>query len=318
MRVGITGSSGLIGTALRARLGERGYVVVPIVQRLPDAGEIGWNPTEGRLDPQDLVGLDAIVNLAGASISDRRWTGKHRRVLIESRTVGTRLIAEAMATRRQRGDEPTTLVSASATGYYGDRDHEIVDESSSPGTNLLSEICAASEAATAPAAAAGVNVAAIRTGNVLSGHGGGLPKLLTLFKSGLGGPFGNSQQWMSWISLHDEVAAIECVLDDPVSGAVNLVTPNPVVNREFASTLGSVLRRPSALPLPRFAPRLLLGRERADALLFDGHRVVPQNLLARGFDFDTQRSKRRCLLSSTDDERAAENHIRDGHQRAAG
>ena len=285
MRVGITGAAGLIGTALRTRLCERGNDALPVVRRAPDAGEIGWNPAEGRLDPRDLASLDAVVHLAGASIGDRRWTDKYRRELVESRTVGTELIAESMATAVHRGGGPTTLVSASAIGYYGDRGDEVVDESSSPGSGFLSEICVAWEAATAPAAAAGIRVVTIRTGIVLSGRGGALPKLLPLFKVGLGGRIGNGQQWMSWISLHDEVAAIEYLLDNPVSAAVNLVTPNPVTNREFASTLGSVLRRPSALPVPRFAPRLLLGRERADALLFDGQRVAPQALLADGFDF---------------------------------
>jgi len=284
VRVGITGASGLIGTALVARLGERGDDAVPIVRRAPAAGEIGWNPGEGRLEPSDLTGLDAVVNLAGAGIGDHRWTDRYRRELIDSRTVGTTLLAESMAQALQTGG-PTTLINASAVGYYGDRGDELLTESSSPGTGFLSEICVAWEAATAPAVAVGIRVAKIRTGIVLSARGGALPKMLPLFKLGLGGRFGSGRQWMSWISLDDEIAAIEHLLDTPASGALNLVAPNPVTNQQFAGTLGSALRRPSVLPAPAFAPRLLLGRQRADALLFDGQRVAPQALLASGFAF---------------------------------
>lgn len=283
MRVAITGSSGLIGTALAERLRERGDVAVPIVRREPGEGEIGWDPAAGRLDPHDLAGIDAVVNLAGAGIGDRRWTDEYRRELVESRTSGTTLLAEALATARTDG--PATLVSASAVGYYGNRGDELLTESSAPGEGFLSEICVAWEGATEPARAAGVRVVTIRTGIVLSQRGGALPKMLPLFKFGLGGRFGSGRQWMSWISLDDELAAIEHALDRPVSGALNLVGPNPVQNKEFASTLGKVLGRPSLLPAPAFAPRLLLGAGRANALLFDGQRVVPDALLASGFEF---------------------------------
>lgn len=285
MRVGITGASGLIGTALMARLRERGDKAVPFVRRAPAAGEIGWSPAERRLDPREIAGLDAVVNLAGAGIGDHRWNDQYRGQLIESRTVGTALLAESMASAASEAGRPATLVNASAVGYYGDRGDELLTESSAAGTGFLAEICAAWEAATAPAAAAGVRVAMIRTGIVLAEQGGALPKLLPLFKFGLGGRFGSGRQWMSWISLDDEVAAIEHLLDIAISGAVNLVAPNPVTNRQFASTLGSVLRRPSLLPAPAFAPRLLLGRDRADALLFDGQRATPRTLLDSGFGF---------------------------------
>jgi uncharacterized protein len=285
LRVGITGASGLIGTALRLRLRERGDDAVPIVRRAPGVGEIGWNPAERRIDPLDLVSLDAVVNLAGANVADRRWTTSYRCELIHSRTTSTATIAEAMAAAIGLHGRPTNLISASATGYYGDRGNELIDESSDHGSGFLSEICVAWEAATAPAVAAGINVATIRTGIVLSRDGGPLHALLPLFEFGLGGRFGNGEQWMSWISIHDAVAAIEHLLDHPTSAAVNLVSPRPVTNREFASTTRCVLRRPPAVPVPRFIPRLLLGRERADALLFESHRVVPRTLLASGFVF---------------------------------
>lgn len=284
MRVGITGASGLIGTALAARLRARGDVAVPFVRRAPKDGEIGWDPSNGELDAADLAGLDAVVNLAGAGIGDHRWTDEYRRELVESRTVGTRLLAERIAGAVATGG-PLVLVSASAVGYYGDRGDEVVDESSAPGDGFLSDICVAWEAAARPAAEAGVRLATIRTGIVLDGQGGALAKMLPLFKLGVGGPFGSGRQWFSWIALADEIAAIEFLLDTPVSGPVNLVAPNPVTNKEFARTLGSVLNRPALLPAPAFAPRLLLGADRADALLFDGQRVAPGVLTDAEFEF---------------------------------
>ena len=285
MRIGITGASGLIGTALATHLRERGDEAVPFVRRAPAAGEIGWDPAKRRLDPGDLAGLDAVVNLAGAGIGDHRWTDEYRDQLIESRTASTTLLAESMATAARTGRGPTTLVSASAVGYYGNRGDELLTESSAPGAGFLAEICTAWEAAAEPARGAGLRVATIRTGIVLSATGGALPKMLPLFKLGLGGPFGNGRQWMSWISIDDEVAAIEYLLDNPISGPFNLVAPHPVTNKEFASTLGSVLKRPSLLPAPAFAPRLLLGQARADALLFDGQRAEPTALLSNRFEF---------------------------------
>lgn len=284
MRVGITGASGLIGSALAARLRERGDVPVPFVRRTPQPGEIGWDPAAGRLAPDDVAGLDAIVNLAGAGIGDRRWTAEYRRELVESRTASTRLVAERMAEVAADGG-PRVLVSASAVGYYGDRGDEPLDESSRPGGGFLSDICVAWEAATEPAVDAGVRVAVLRTGIVLDGERGALPKMLPLFKLGVGGPFGSGRQWFSWIALADEISAIELLLDRDVRGPVNAVAPNPVTNKQFARTLGAVLRRPAWLPAPAFAPRLLLGRDRANALLFDGQRVVPRALTDAGFAF---------------------------------
>lgn len=284
MRIAITGSSGLIGTALTDHLRAGGHEVLPVVRETPRTGQIGWDPSAGRLDAGDLAGVDAVVHLAGAGIGDHRWTDEYKQVLLESRTTTTRLLAERMA--ELGADGPRTLISGSAIGFYGDRGDEVLDESSSTGHGFLAEICRQWEDATGPAEAAGVRVAHIRTGIVLTPKGGALKKMLPLFKLGAGGKFGNGQQWMSWISLTDEVRAIEHLLTSEVSGAANLTAPNPVRNADFADTLGDVLHRPTFLPVPAFGPKLLLGRELADALLFDGQRVQPSVLDGDGFAFE--------------------------------
>ncbi len=271
MQVGITGASGLIGTALTERLRATGHVITPLVRHTPAPGEIGWNPSAGELDPADLAPLDAIVHLAGAGIGDHRWTDEYKQTLLRSRVDTTSLLARSIAELGEDG--PNVLLSGSAIGFYGARGDEVVDEESVSGDGFLAEICRAWEASTAPAEAAGVRVAHLRTGIVLSADGGALAKMLPLFKIGAGGRFGSGEQWMSWISITDEVRAIEHLLTADVEGPVNLTAPNPVRNREFADTLGDVLNRPTFLPVPRFGPKLLLGAELADALLFDGQRV---------------------------------------------
>jgi len=273
MHVGITGASGLIGTALTEHLRAGGHHTTPLVRSRPGAGEIGWNPSAGEIDPDDLTALDAVVHLAGAGIGDHRWTDEYKRTLMDSRVDGTTLISDAMAKLGANG--PQVLLSGSAIGYYGARGDEVLEEGSDSGDGFLAEICRAWEASTAPAEAAGIRVAHLRTGIVLSAEGGALKKMLPLFKLGAGGRFGTGDQWMSWISIDDEVRAIEHLLTADVEGAVNLTAPNPVRNREFADTLGEVLSRPTFLPVPRLGPRLLLGGELADALLFDGQRVEP-------------------------------------------
>jgi uncharacterized protein (TIGR01777 family) len=283
MHVGITGSSGLIGTALAAHLRDAGHTVASIVRREPAAGEIRWEPAAGELDPGDLEGIDAVVHLAGAGIGDHRWTDEYKRVLLDSRVVGTTLLARTLATLGDDG--PRVLVSGSAIGFYGERGDEILDEDSDGGDGFLADICRAWETSTEPAGAAGVRVAHIRTGIVLSRSGGALKKMLPLFRLGAGGRFGSGRQWMSWISIDDEVRAIEHLLDSDLSGPVNLTAPNPVRNADFAATLAEVLRRPSFVPVPRFGPKLLLGGELADALLFDGQRVAPARLRSHGFEF---------------------------------
>jgi uncharacterized protein len=284
MRIAITGSTGLIGSALSQHLTGGGHEVVPVVRGEPRPGEIGWSPSDGRLDAGDLVGIDAVVHLAGAGIGDHRWTDTYKRVLMDSRVDSTALLADRLAALG--ADGPRTLVSGSAIGYYGDRGDEILDESSSSGEGFLAEICRAWEDATAAATAGGVRVTHVRTGIVLTSKGGALKKLLPLFKLGVGGRFGNGRQWMSWISLTDEVRAIEHLLTSDVQGAVNLTAPGPVRNADFADTLGDVLKRPTWLPVPGFGPKLLLGAELADALLFDGQRVQPTVLSGDGFAFE--------------------------------
>lgn len=284
LRVGITGASGLIGSALRARLLSSGHSVVAFV-RSPaggagDRAAIRWDPDRGELDPADLSGLDAIVHLAGASIGGHRWSDEYRRTILDSRVRGTTLLSDAIAS----AGSPGVLLSGSAIGYYGDRE-EAVDEGDGPGAGFLAEVCVAWEAATASATAAGARVAHLRTGIVLSREGGALKKMLPLFQLGLGGRFGNGRQWMSWISIDDEVGAIEHLLTSSVSGPVNLTAPNPCRNADFAKTLGKVLRRPSLLPVPEFGPKLLLGSELAESLLFDGQRVEPTVLLDDGYEF---------------------------------
>jgi uncharacterized protein len=282
MDIVVTGSSGLIGTALVQRLRADGHTVRPLVRRAATAGEISWDPTAGTLDRGALEGVDAVVNLAGAGIGDHRWSDAYKRELVESRTRTTELLATSVAGLDRK---PAVLLSGSAIGWYGDRGDDVVDERSAPGVGFLSELCVAWEATTAPAEAAGIRVAHLRTGIVLAKEGGALKKQLPLFKVGLGGRFGKGNQWQSWISLADEIGAIEHLLTADVSGAVNLTAPNPVTNAQFAKALGRVLNRPTVLPVPAFGPRLLLGHDLADALLFSGQRVLPTVLPSSGYRF---------------------------------
>jgi uncharacterized protein (TIGR01777 family) len=280
--VAISGSSGLIGRALVEALAAAGHRPIPLVRRAANDGEIAWDPKAGKIDADALEGVDAVVHLAGAGINDHRWTDAYKGAVLTSRTVPTWFLARTLAGLRRK---PTVLVSASAVGYYGDRGDEALDEVSGPGTGFLSEVCVAWEAATAPAAEAGIRVAKIRTGLVLTADGGALKKELPLFKLGAGGRFGSGRQWQSWITLDDEAGAITHLLTHDVAGPVNLTTPNPVTNATFAKTLGAVLHRPAVLPIPAFGPRLVLGRELADNLLFSSQRALPHALQASGYRF---------------------------------
>lgn len=283
MRVGITGASGLIGSALVTHLRSGEHDVVPIVRRSPTGDEIRWDPSGAGIDSNLLVGLDAIVNLAGAGIGDKRWTEDYKQEILNSRVAGTTTIAEAMA---GCPDGPQVLLSGSAIGIYGDRDDQVLDEQSAAADDFLAGVCKAWEAATLAASNAGVRVVHLRTGIVLSPDGGALKKMLPLFKLGAGGRFGSGKQWMSWITLHDEVRAIEHLLTSSLRGPVNLTAPNPVTNRDFAQGLGKTLHRPSLFPVPGFGPKLLLGQELADSLLFASQRVAPTALRNDGFTFD--------------------------------
>jgi uncharacterized protein (TIGR01777 family) len=284
MKIAVTGSSGLIGSALTTSLQRAGHEVVRVLRRPPRPGEsaVQWDPASGSIDADGLEGIDAAVNLAGAGIGDKRWTDGYKRTVLESRTRGTELLSRTLA---GLASPPSVLVSGSAVGYYGDAGDRPVDETGPAGDDFLSSVCVRWEAAADPAREAGIRVATVRTGIVLSAEGGALAKLLPLFKLGLGGRMGSGSQWWSWITLDDEVAAIGWLLDHDVAGPVNLVGPNPATNAELTRTLGAVLHRPTVLPVPSFGPKLLLGSELAETLLFSSQRALPAVLEQAGFSF---------------------------------
>ncbi len=284
MEVAIAGASGLIGTALVASLQADGHRAVPLVRRGVRRGEdaIAWNPAERSVDRASLEGMGAVVNLAGAGLGDRRWSDEYKRVLVQSRTRTTSLLAETLASLNR---PPAALVSASAIGYYGDRGDEALTESSSPGSSFLAYLVMRWEESARAAFEAGIRVAFARTSIVLSSEGGALPKLVPLFKLGLGGRMGSGRQWWSWISIDDEVAAIRFLIDGDLEGPVNLSSPHPVTNRDFTRTLARVLGRRAFTRVPAFGPKLLRGPELAQELLFTSQRVVPTALEAAGFTF---------------------------------
>ena len=279
----MTGSGGLIGRALVRRLEEAGHRVRRVVRAGGEgADEVRWDPMAGTIDSSALAGVDAVVNLAGEGIGDHRWTEAQKRRIRDSRVVGTTVLAEALAALDPR---PSVLLNASAVGYYGDRGDEVLTEDSGPGTGFLVEVVQAWEGATRAASAAGIRTACFRTGIVLSADGGALAKQLPLFRFGLGGRMGSGKQWLPWIALDDEVGAIVHLLTADAEGPVNLCAPEPVTNRTFTEVLGRVLGRPTFVPVPAFGPRLVLGRELADDLLFSSARMLPERLRASGYSF---------------------------------
>ncbi|OLD76092.1 MAG: TIGR01777 family protein [Candidatus Rokubacteria bacterium 13_1_20CM_4_70_14] len=285
--VAVTGASGLVGSALVTGLTSAGHRVVRVVRGAGAASVAGqrlarWDPESGALEPSALAGADAVVHLAGESVAGGRWTEAKKRRIRSSRVDVTRRLAEALP-RLER--PPRLLVSASAVGYYGDRGSEILREDSAPGPGFLAEVCREWEAATDPAARAGIRVVRLRIGMVLSRRGGALGAMLTPFRLGAGGPVGSGVQWVSWIAIDDLVGAIlHALATESLAGPVNAVAPEPVTNRELARTLGRVLRRPALLPLPAVAARLLFG-QMADELLLASARVEPARLRATGFTF---------------------------------
>lgn len=284
MRVVVTGSHGMIGSALVASLHDTGHDVGRLVRGAPERpGDIRWDPTAGEIDAAALDGTDAVVHLAGAGIGDHRWTPDYKRKVLESRTVPTSLLARTLAGLSR---PPSVLVSGSAIGFYGSRGDQVLTESSHAGDGYLAEIVQAWEAAAAPAEEAGIRVARIRTGLVLSPRGGALEPLRKIFRTGLGGRLGSGRQWWSWITLGDELRAIRWLLEHDVSGPVNLTAPNPVTNADFSKALGRALHRPAVVPVPRFGPELVLGRELAGELLFSSQRAVPAVLTEAGFTFE--------------------------------
>ena len=284
MKIAVTGSSGLIGSALARDLRADGHQVVPVVRRPVASGEVAarWDPRAGTIDASALEGVEAVVNLAGAGIGDKRWTDEYKQVVMESRRASTDLLARTLA---DMDVPPRVLVSGSAIGIYGDTGDREVDESGAHGDDFLAEVVEAWEAAAAPAVDAGIRVPFLRTGVVLSPEGGALAKLLPLFRFGLGGRLGSGRQWWSWITLDDEVAVIRWLLEHDVAGPVNATAPSPVTNGELTKVLGEVLHRPTLLPVPSFGPKLLLGSELAETLLFTSQRVAPGVLTEHGFAF---------------------------------
>lgn len=282
MRVVVTGSHGLIGSALVDALRADGHEVTRLVRHLPGApDEARWDPDGGTVERERLEGQDAVVHLAGVGIGDARWTPAHKAAVRESRVRGTTALAEALAGLERR---PTVLASGSAIGYYGDRGDEELTEESSAGNGFLAEVVQAWEAATVAAREAGMRVVHLRSGVVLAAHGGALGKLLLPFRLGLGGRVGTGRQWMSWITLPDEVAAIRHALTTAgMSGPVDLTAPTPVRQRDFAKALGRALHRPTVLPTPTLALRAVLGREGVREMLLAGQRVLPARLEASGF-----------------------------------
>jgi uncharacterized protein (TIGR01777 family) len=283
MKILISGSHGLVGTALIKSLAAKGHEVFRLVRYSPTSeAEIEWSPDRYSIALSRIEGFDAVVNLAGESIAEGRWTDEKKRRIRESRAKGTKLLGDALANLTA---PPKIFICASAIGYYGNRGDEILTESSSPGDDFLAKVCVEWEEATALATEKGIRVVNTRLGVVLDANGGALAKMLPPFRWGLGGKIGSGKQWMSWITLDDVVGGIEFALaNDSLKGPVNFVTPVPVTNAEFTKTLGKVLSRPTIFPIPAFGVRLLFG-EMADALLLSSQRVEPQRLVEAGYAF---------------------------------
>ncbi len=283
MKVLITGASGLIGQALQKSFTEKGYEMLLASRKEPtDEGHIQWDIDTGFADPEKLEGIDAVVHLAGENVSGLRWTEDKKKAIRDSRVLGTRSVVDAISKLKKR---PKVFIAASAIGFYGERGEEEVTESSAAGDNFLAEVSKAWESESRRAEDAGIRTVLLRTGIVLSKDGGALSTMLLPFKLGVGGVVGSGKQWMSWISLDDQVAVINFAIENEnLRGAVNAVSPNPVINHDFTKTLGEVLYRPTFLPLPEFAVSMVFG-EMGDALLLASTKVLPKRLEDAGFKF---------------------------------
>jgi uncharacterized protein len=284
MKILVTGSTGLVGSALTPSLKAQGHQVIQLVRSTPQdkATQIYWNPLKGTLSAEELEGIDAVVHLAGESIAEGRWSEEKKKRIRESRVKGTTLLSETLTKLKEK---PQVFVSASAIGFYGSRGDETLTEQSASGEDFLAEVCRAWELSTQAAAQSGVRVVNLRFGVILSREGGALAKMLTPFKLGVGGKVGDGRQYMSWIAIDDVVGAIEhALLNENLRGPVNVVAPSPVTNQEFTRALGDVLSRPTILPMPAFAVRLMFG-EMADATLLASQRVEPARLRESGFAF---------------------------------
>jgi uncharacterized protein (TIGR01777 family) len=277
-RIAVTGASGLIGTALVGYLKSQGHTVQRLVRRAAvSSEEITWDPIAGTVDMDALAGVDAVIHLAGAGVSDKRWTKKYKSEILNSRLLGTTTIAKAVAIVK-----PQVFISASAIGWYGESGNRAVVESDRVGDDFLAAVCREWESAADLAGE--VRTVKLRTGLVLDPTGGALGKMLPLFRFGLGGKLSNGKQWWSWITLHDQIRAIAFLLENKVSGPVNLTSPNPVTNSEFTAGLARALHRPALFPVPGFALKIVLGGFSAEVL--GSKKVMPQALTEAGFTFD--------------------------------
>ncbi|AXI77172.1 TIGR01777 family oxidoreductase [Peterkaempfera bronchialis] len=288
MRIAVTGSSGLIGSALVRSLLADGHQVVRLVRHRPEGAgaradgstESYWDPRRQQVDTAGLIGVEAVVHLAGAGVGDHRWTDAYKREIRESRVLGTAALAEALA---GLDSKPSVLVSGSAIGFYGQTGDRVIDETAVPGDDFLSRVCQEWEDAAQPAADAGIRVVHPRTGLVVASGGGAWGRMFPLFRLGLGGRLGSGRQYWSFVSLRDEVAALRFLVDGELSGPVNLTAPEPVTNREVTAAMGRVLRRPTPFPVPEAALRAVLGEFAVEVV--GSHRVVPSRLLEAGFRF---------------------------------
>ena len=277
-RIAVTGASGLIGSALVGYLKTQGHTVQRLVRRAAvSSEEITWDPIAGTVDMEALAGVDAVIHLAGAGVSDKRWTKKYKSEILNSRLLGTTTIAKAVAIVK-----PQVFISASAIGWYGESGNRAVIESDRVGDDFLAAVCHEWEAAAD--LAGDVRTVKLRTGLVLDPTGGALGKMLPLFRFGLGGKLSNGKQWWSWITLHDQIRAIAFLLVNKISGPVNLTSPNPVTNSEFTACLARAMHRPALFPVPAIALKMVLGGFSAEVL--GSKKVMPQVLTEAGFTFD--------------------------------
>jgi uncharacterized protein (TIGR01777 family) len=284
MKILMTGSSGMVGSALTGYLRAQGHTVAALVRlpRIAGPDEVAWNPETGELDAQAAAGAEAVVNLGGASIGQGRWSENRKQLLRSSRVDATRQLVDALARLEPR---PNVLVSASAVGYYGDRGDETLTEESSPGSDFLALLVRDWEAAARRAETLGMRVVLLRFGIILSPRGGALEQMVGPIKLGVGGRLGSGRQWMSWIALDDVVALVTAAIGNREwSGVYNAVAPLPVTNADFTRALGKVLHRPTLFPAPRFALRLLLG-EMADGMVLASQRVLPARLASAGYPY---------------------------------
>ena len=281
----VTGSSGLIGSALVPALERSGHQVTALVRRPPAASEAQWDPEAGTIDSAAVAAADAIVHLAGEGVGAKRWSSEQKRKILDSRVRGTTLISETLAALPE-GERPRVFVSGSAIGYYGDRGDEVLTETSASGSGFLAEVAKRWEASTAAAEEAGLRVVHLRTGIVISPKGGAMGRIIPLFRLGLGGRLGSGRQYWSWVSLRDEVGLILHALShDDVRGPMNATGPVPVTVAELATALARVLRRPAALPVPKVALGLVMGRQMALEMVLSGQRALPEVAASTGYSF---------------------------------